>query len=647
MAMPLLAPRLQAAALGALILLLAAAGLQRWPAWMLDGPSLPTERVRASVEAVPPHGRCAFGGHELQFGLDLNGNGLLDARERQQSLVTCREPVPGPVAAVASTLVQVTALAAVPNCPNGGARLSAGPDAHADGRLSASETSTDRLWCATAFSRPARAHGSQPVHPGFQPHQAQVGQQEPTGADDGLAASPESSQALLIRLAPDASTRLCAGDGSTATIGLDSNRNGRLDDDEIQATQHLCGPQESTSTDDDGIAALPPSARIGQIVQFQPPGARPWRIAQSHGQRINTETLSGAWGGNWAPTGPKAAWQALAQSADGRQLMVAGDGVLLRSSDSGHSWLPTGPTQRLRWTGLAASADGRRWVATSASDALYTSTDSGQSWQRRSIGLGWGLVASSADGQRLLASRYGTQLLVSEDGGQSWVRRAPRADWVSLAVSADGQVLAAVAAPGRLHVSRDGGQTWHIKGAIQRYSAVAIAARTIGLAASVTDASTVASASVQAPRSGLGLRIVTAARDGEAPLRWTDDFGDTWQAPDRTALRAARFEALAVSAQGQALVASTDDGWLWTSADAGHTWRRERSDQRIAALGVSAEGLARVALPRGEAIHRAAAATTPGQAGALNLRSEQPVSLQYLGTGIWAVLGFSGSFYVQ
>jgi photosystem II stability/assembly factor-like uncharacterized protein len=587
-----------------MLVLLGAALLQR-PEAMLSGVSLPTDRVRASVHPVPPHGRCALGGHELQLGLDLNGNGLLDTRERQQALLICRVALAGPVQAVATTLVQLSALAPDRACPTGGARVRAGADSQGDGLLRDDDATTDRRWCIQAF---ARAAASRELTVPLAAH-------PPGSADDG--------QPVLIRLSAALDSGLCAGEGGTAEIGLDANRNSRLDNDEILATQHLCEPADPMSADDDGIAALPPSARIGQVVQFHPPGARPWRIAQGPGQRINTEALAGAWGGNWAPTGPKAAWQALAQSADGRQLMAAADGVLLRSTDSGHTWLPAGPTQKLRWTGLAASADGRHWVAASASDAIYTSADGGHSWQRRSVGVGWGLVAASADGQRLLATRHGSQLLVSDDGGQRWTRRAPRADWVSLASSADGQVLAAVASPGRLHVSRDGGDSWHVKGPVQRYSAVAI------------------TGSTRHPR------IVTAARDGSEPLRWTDDLGDTWVTPELAALRESRFEALAVSAQGQALLAAADDGWLWTSIDSGLTWRRERSGQRMAALGVSAEGLARVALPRGERIHRAAAATTPGLGGALNVRSEKPVSLQYLGTGIWSVVGFSGTFYVQ
>lgn len=580
--------------------------LHLWPAAVIGADPVPLDNLRTHVQLAPPHGNCPHGAHILRLGQDRDGNGVLDPRETDHSATLCKPP-PGPEGpgVNASTLIRIANLPGQARCATGGILVSAEPS-FPDERAHTSSAWPASRWCARAWPDPSAARRVPAA-----PLPSMLPQADP----------PASAPGLLVRLSAEADTGLCGRQGTRADAGLDSNRNGHLDREEIAFTQHLCDDSDPRHDGDDDIAALPHEARIGQVVQFSRQQLRPWRIAQSPGQRINTEQLSGAWGGNWTGTGPKARWSAIAQSADGRRVIAAGDGVLLRSEDSGHTWLPTGPAQALRWTGVAASANGQRWVATSISDAIYTSDDAGHTWQRRSLGLGWGLVASSADGQRLVATRYGSHLLVSTDAGRTWTRRAPQAAWTALASSADGQVLAAAARGGRLHLSRDGGDTWTVLGAPMNHTGVAITAD--------------------------GRRVFTSATGTDLPLRWTDDGGQTWQVPEQAPWTEAGVTALAVSSQGQSIVAAGADGRLWSSVDGGLRWRAEWAGPRISALGITAEGLARIALTDGDSLYRSASATTPGSRGTLNLHTEDPVSLRYLGTGVWEVVALSGRFYVQ
>ena len=80
--------------------------------------------------------------------------------------------------------------------------------------------------------------------------------------------------------------------------------------------------------------------------------------------------------------------------------MVGQEGYIYTSSDSGATWNKTG-TQQF-WLSVASSANGTNLVAGS-DNYLYTSSDSGATWTQRGAERHWQSVASSADGTRLFA----------------------------------------------------------------------------------------------------------------------------------------------------------------------------------------------------------------------------------------------------
>jgi hypothetical protein len=146
----------------------------------------------------------------------------------------------------------------------------------------------------------------------------------------------------------------------------------------------------------------------------------------------------------------------VASAADGKRLWAAGNaGSIYTSTNSGTTWQSVnGPADF--FYSVACSADGSK-VVIGAYDLICVSTNSGETWTTNSVpgpGYWCRTVASSADGNRLLAvpgsdivSQFGLgYIYVSADFGTTWVQAdAPIEDWRCVASSADGGKLVGAA----------------------------------------------------------------------------------------------------------------------------------------------------------------------------------------------------------
>ena len=182
-------------------------------------------------------------------------------------------------------------------------------------------------------------------------------------------------------------------------------------------------------------------------------------------------------GSSWQTTrapGMPVDWRAIAASHGGELLIVGGQGPTYTSSNLGVDWALTGVSQC--WD-FASSDDGRGLFASCAPGeawVLYTSVDSGLSWQpRQSLpGMAYGAaIASSASGSTLVASWSGPfevsgagALNVSTNGGATW---ATRFTWPYtgrggsfVAMSSDGCTIALACYSGFLYVTANCGLTW-------------------------------------------------------------------------------------------------------------------------------------------------------------------------------------------
>jgi uncharacterized delta-60 repeat protein len=254
-------------------------------------------------------------------------------------------------------------------------------------------------------------------------------------------------------------------------------------------------------------------------------------------------------------------WNAVASSADGLKLVVAGDwpGALLTSTNAGATWRISNPPGNVGWTSVSSSADGRTLIAAATGNSaqpygIYLSTNSGAVWTRltvaRTADAPPSAVASSADGSWLLAAESLPEgrMYASSDAGKSWsvLTNAPAQSWTGIACSTDGTKLLASAysggVGGGIFISKDSGKSWVSAGLPNfNYPRVSMAA----------DGSTmvVAADSVE-PRGG---------PPAFSPIYTSSDFGISWTEH----LPTNRWHAVACSADGSRIVAAPASGGIY------------------------------------------------------------------------------------
>jgi hypothetical protein len=172
---------------------------------------------------------------------------------------------------------------------------------------------------------------------------------------------------------------------------------------------------------------------------------------------------------------PNTNWGRVAMSADGKKLfagagVTVGDrnltGPIYSSRDSGSTWQQVGESRL--WKGLACSADGSTLLA--CSDLVFRSQDSGDTWHQTSLPSGpWTCVTISSDGQKMAASNWsggwrdaGT-IWTSINAGETW-KPADSIQAITLVSSGDGsKLLANAGGAGQFlnaAVSTNWGLTW-------------------------------------------------------------------------------------------------------------------------------------------------------------------------------------------
>lgn len=237
------------------------------------------------------------------------------------------------------------------------------------------------------------------------------------------------------------------------------------------------------------------------------------------------------------------------RDADGRDIDIEAAGVVWTARETVREW-----------TSAAMSADGRIIVAC-GDGTVHRSTDYGVSWSQPASPPACTSVAISADGQKMVAVRSGGRIHTSTDAGVTWVARDTTRTWVRVASSSDGTRLAATAFNQGIFTSNDSGQTW--------------TAREIG------------KAWVDVASSADGSRLIaTRAFSGADMLYLSDDFGVSWTTNSIPGVtRVGTCTAVASSADGTRLVACTEEGFVYRSANSGQSWTRLIPDP---VLGTSA-----------------------------------------------------------
>jgi hypothetical protein len=222
------------------------------------------------------------------------------------------------------------------------------------------------------------------------------------------------------------------------------------------------------------------------------------------------------------------------------------------------------------WSSVVCSADGVKLAAVTIGGALFTSTNSGATWNQSTnspttniaqMAFGAPRIASSADGSQLLAANYRGGIYRSLDLVSTWTQTsAPSNNWLGIASSADGNKLTALAQffpPPDFYTSSDGGNTWHTNASpYDRWADLACSADGNVLVAS----------------GGLGTFLTST------------NFGNSW-----ITNVFAEANEVASSADGRRLLVTTGAGTVYLSTNFGLSWF-QMSTPKINRIASSADG---------------------------------------------------------
>lgn len=264
-------------------------------------------------------------------------------------------------------------------------------------------------------------------------------------------------------------------------------------------------------------------------------------------------------------------FQAIAMDKDGERILVGGahSAFLYLSTDGGDTWTARSPSgTEENWTGLAMTQDGVTAVAAAYNGLVYLSGDGGETWRAiNPAGDGaareWSAVAISADGEKLIAAANESYLFASADGGASWTKRDIAGKplwWNRAAMSADG--TRAIACEGHY---ADEGQT----GTVFRSANSGDTWKTLypaGMGQSDKLWNAVA-------LSDNGERMIAAVFRGF--VYTSDDGGGSWTLHPLAGIGVeAVWQTAAMTPDGavMAVAASSDYGFLYTSANGGASW---------------------------------------------------------------------------
>jgi peptidoglycan hydrolase-like protein with peptidoglycan-binding domain len=159
-------------------------------------------------------------------------------------------------------------------------------------------------------------------------------------------------------------------------------------------------------------------------------------------------------------------WNFITSSSDGTKLAASVDGgYIYTSSDSGISWNQITSAGSRNWKSITSSSDGTKLAAAVSFGYIYTSTNSGVSWtEQTSTGQRfWNSITSSSDGTKLAAVNSNSgYIYTSSDSGDTWTERISSGQrlWNSITSSSDGTKLAATVSSGYIYTSSDSGASW-------------------------------------------------------------------------------------------------------------------------------------------------------------------------------------------
>ena len=379
---------------------------------------------------------------------------------------------------------------------------------------------------------------------------------------------------------------------------------------------------------------LPSSAslQVGDIVRISGAGAGGWKVVQNAGQSISGLFYSSV-GANWIAAvnqnytlNMNYGWQCAASSADGYKMVAGNNQGIYTSIDSGKTWNYSSYSYTL--VALASSGDGTQLVGLGSTGGLiYHSTNSGVSWQSISTTTGLQAVTSSADGSRLAIAVNGSGVYFSVNAGTTWFAGLGSAAWSAIASSSDGLKLVAAINGNNIYTSANGGTNWTLQSGSPSAAWSSLAS------------------------SSDGTKLAAAVNGGG--IYTSPNSGVTWT--QQTNAPSSAWASIAMSADGGRLVAGVNGGGVYISSDGGITWVPQNlSNQNWKTVTCSADGskvLAGYATSSstGGLYYWTASAhssvSTAGTSGSLIGGQNAAVELQYIGNNQFMPVSMIGNLW--
>jgi len=378
---------------------------------------------------------------------------------------------------------------------------------------------------------------------------------------------------------------------------------------------------------------------IGYIVRISGAGAGGWRLGQNASQTIFGNFLTAS-NSNWQlGYAASKGLNGIASSSDGFKMVAVAGGIgVFTTADSGHTWNTANNTFGM--TCVASSADGNRLVAgnnTSSPSSIMLSTNAGVDWGSSTTQVAdCQALSSSSDGSKLAAVVYGGRVYTSVDFGANWtlINTSPvnvNKNWKSITSSTDGSRLAAVVTNGQVYTSSNFGANW-----------------TLQLASPTTNWTAICS-------SADGSRLAATVAGGK--IYTSLDFGVTWS--KQTNAPTANWSCIDSSSDGNRLVAAVNGGGVYLSANAGFSWSQQSApNQGWTGVACSADCTKMAAvffqtgsiggIYSGQAFLQSTTATsTAGTAGSIGGSQGSAVELQYIGNNQFMPVSSTGSLWAN
>ncbi|MFP2910288.1 hypothetical protein ACLESD_35665 [Pyxidicoccus sp. 3LFB2] len=200
-----------------------------------------TVMLRVSQEQAGTH--CEHGGRAVHSGVDLNADGTLEDAEVTATEYVCATPVPG-------LLVRTRAVPPGERCPQGGQVSHAGHDTNGDGVLDDSEIAREVYGC-TETAPVVVGLTSIPPLAGFCNTEGTEVEAGPDLDRDGVLDAVEVQSytrlclnrvAVWARQRPEPAGTHCPVAGTAVLVGVDSNGDGTLGEDEAHQRLYVCEP---------------------------------------------------------------------------------------------------------------------------------------------------------------------------------------------------------------------------------------------------------------------------------------------------------------------------------------------------------------------------------------------------------------------